>query len=298
LAFTGLASAQGRDPAAAEVLFRRAREAMEARRYAEALPRFVESQRLDPAAGTLMNIATCEEKIGRLASAWQHWKEAIDALPSNDDRVPFARSRVQALEQKLPRLSVSLAAGREQGARVFRDDVELGSASQGMPLPVDAGPHTITVQMAGHRAEQVVVHLSEGQQKQIEVHPGAVSTTPAEGEAAQGAPWRLTVGWTLTGIGVAGLGVAAVSGVMLMNDKRTIEANCPDKACVNQEGLDAVDSARTLSAVNTAAWIAGGVGLGAGLYLLLTAGRSSGSAPAVAPSVGRDGFAFWYRGSF
>jgi hypothetical protein len=83
-----------------------------------------------------------------------------------------------------------------------------------------------------------------------------------------------------------------------MNDKRTIEANCPDKACVNQEGLDAVDSARTLSAVNTAAWIAGGVGLGAGLYLLLTAGRSSGSAPAVAPSVGRDGFAFWYRGSF
>ena len=53
-----LAGAQARDPAAAEVLFRRGRQAMEAKRCAEALPSFVESQRLDPAAGTLLNIAT------------------------------------------------------------------------------------------------------------------------------------------------------------------------------------------------------------------------------------------------
>jgi hypothetical protein len=56
-----LAGAQARDPAAAEVLFRRGREAMEAKRYADALPSFAESQRLDPGAGTLMNLATCEE---------------------------------------------------------------------------------------------------------------------------------------------------------------------------------------------------------------------------------------------
>ena len=143
-------------------------------RCAEALPSFVESQRLDPAAGTLMNIATCEEKVGRLASAWQHWREAIDALATTDDRVAFARNRVQALERKLPRLAVTLTSGRDRGARVFRDGVELGPASQGVPLPVDTGPHAITVRMPGHRVEQTAVRVGEGEQKRIEVQPGAV----------------------------------------------------------------------------------------------------------------------------
>jgi hypothetical protein len=101
----------------------------------------------------------------------------------------------------------------------------------------------------------------------------------------------------LTGVGVAGVGVAAVSGLMLIENKSTVEANCPDKWC-NQEGLDAVASGKTLTAVNTAGWIAGGVGLGAGLYFLLSGGRTRASVPQVAPSVGRDGFAFWYRGNF
>jgi hypothetical protein len=299
LALTGLANAQSRDPAAAEALFRQGREAMEAQRYAEALPRFVESQRLEPAVGTLMNIATCEEKVGRLASAWQRWNEAIDALPATDDRLTFARNRAKALEQRLPRLAVSLASPRDQGARVFRDDVELGPASQGALLPIDPGLHTVTVQMPGHRTEKTTVHLGEGEKKQIEVHSGAAATTvPSEREEPTEAPWRRTVGWTLTGLGVAGVGVAAVSGLMRMEDRGTVETNCPDNVCINQKGLDAVASGRTLTAVNTAGWIAGGVGLGSGLYFLLSGGRSSASAPRVTPSVARDGFSFWYGGTF
>src|SRR5882724_4149653 len=108
---------QVRDPATAEALFRQGRQAMEAKNYQEASQKFAESQRLDPAAGTLMNLATCEEKLGRLASAWQHWKEAIDALPANDDRVVFAQSRVEELEKKLPRLQVTLQSGTDQGAK-------------------------------------------------------------------------------------------------------------------------------------------------------------------------------------
>ena len=291
------ASAQARDPAAAEVLFRRGREAMEAQRCAEALPSFVESHRLDPAAGTLMNIATCEEKVGRLASAWQHWREAIDALAPTDDRVVFARNRVQALEQKLPRLAVFLAAGRDRGARVFRDEVELGPASQGVPLPVDAGRHTITVRMPGHRVEQLVVQVGEGEQKRIDVHPGAVDNQATE-FGTQSGSWRRTLGYTMTGVGIAGLGTAAVSGVMLLDSKRTVETNCPEKNCMNQEGLDAAASGRTLTTVNTVSWIAGGVGLGVGLYFLLSAHRNDKSTTAIAPSFGRDEFAVWCKGSF
>src|SRR5262245_52850537 len=99
IAFAQPAFGQARDAATAEALFRQGRQAMEAKSYAQACPKFAESQKLDPAAGTLMNLATCEEKLGKLASAWQHWKEAIDALPAKDDRIPFAKSRVDDLEK-------------------------------------------------------------------------------------------------------------------------------------------------------------------------------------------------------
>src|SRR5260221_4080478 len=118
------AADQVRDPATAEALFRQGRQAVEAKNYQEAAQKFAESQRLDPAAGTLMNLATSEEKLGRLASAWQHWKEAIDSLPANDDRIAFAQSRVQELEKKLPRLQVTLGKGAGEGAKIYRDQIE------------------------------------------------------------------------------------------------------------------------------------------------------------------------------
>jgi tetratricopeptide (TPR) repeat protein len=160
LALAAPASAQNRDAATAEALFRQGRQAMEAKNFADACQKFSESQKLDPAAGTLMNLATCEEKLGKLASAWQHWKEAIDALPAKDDRITFARSRVEELEKKLPRLQVTLTSGADQGAKVYRDDIEIGPGGQGVPLPVDPGPHTVTVRMTGHFPKTVNVSLA------------------------------------------------------------------------------------------------------------------------------------------
>jgi hypothetical protein len=152
---------QPRDPATAEALFRQGRQAMEAKNYREACPKFAESQKLDPGAGTLMNLATCEEKLVKLASAWQHWKEAIDALPPGDDRVSFARTRVTDLEKKLPRLKVTLASGSNPSAKVFRDEIELAPVSQGVLLPVDPGPHTVTVTLTGHLPEKVTLAVGE-----------------------------------------------------------------------------------------------------------------------------------------
>lgn len=292
-----LTYAEPRDAVAAEALFRRGREAMEAKRYNDALPLFVESQRFDPAAGTLMNLGTCEENVGRIASAWQHWKEAMDALSPDDDRVPLARARIEALERKLPRLAISLASGREQGARVFRDDVELGPAIDGVALPVDPGSHTVRVSMPGHRVERVALRLEEGEQKRVEVHPGAMAPQ-APVETASMATWPRTLGWVLAGAGVASVGTAAITGLVLVDYKSTVESDCPNRSCRTQEGLDAASTARTLTNVNTAAWIAGGAGLGLGAYLLLTTSSDDRRTTAVAPSVSHDGFAVWCRGSF
>ena len=71
--------AQGRDPAAAEALFTEGRKAFDAGDYRIACARFAESQRLDPAVGTLINLAACNEKLDNLALAWETWQQALRA---------------------------------------------------------------------------------------------------------------------------------------------------------------------------------------------------------------------------
>jgi tetratricopeptide (TPR) repeat protein len=290
-----VSDAQTRDGAAAEVLFREGRKAQEANDYQEACQKFGESQKLDPAPGTVMNLATCEEKLGKMASAWQHWREALDTLPPGDARTAFAKGRVRELENRLPRLTVVLTSGEAEGARVFRDDVELGRASLGAALPIDPGPHVVTVLCSGHRPESSVFSIEESEQRKLDVHPG-----PVELDSASGAEIRArsrNLGWVLGGVGVLGLGTAVLTSVLLANAKSLVEADCPNKMCRTSAGVEAAGSGETLLVVNGAAWIVGGLGLGVGAYLILTNGTPS-STNGLMPTVGPNGAAVSYRGTF
>ena len=104
LALVGTPSlAQPRDAAAADTLFRQGREAMKAGDYATACPKFEESQRLDPAAGTVLNLAQCEDQQGKFASAQQHYREAMETLPQGDPRVEVAEAGMASVEKKVPK---------------------------------------------------------------------------------------------------------------------------------------------------------------------------------------------------
>src|SRR5262245_40658607 len=72
----------------ADALFRQARKTVKSGDYALALAQFQASHRLDPAPGTLLNIADCEEHLGRLSAALRHTKDVLLSLGPGDDRVP------------------------------------------------------------------------------------------------------------------------------------------------------------------------------------------------------------------
>jgi hypothetical protein len=291
-----------RDAATAEALFRQGRLAIDNGRFQDACPKFAESQRLDPAAGTLMNLATCEEKLRKLASAWQHWKEAIDMLPTGDDRAPFAQSRVNALEAKLPHLTIRVKGPVEGASKVLRDQTEIGPAGQGVPLPVDAGQHVITVRAPGHFDDATTVTLAEGENKEVIVKIGAVDPAAAArlagGEADDGSGTR-TLGWALGGVGVAGLASAVTTGLMVVSKKHVVEAECnaETKECPSQEGADAASAGRTLLTLNTVSWVIAAAGLGAGAYFVISGSRSRPSAT-IAPTFGPMGGALSCAGTF
>jgi len=282
-----VAKPQPVDPAAAEALFEQGRRALEKNDLETACAKFAESQRLDPGVGTLMNWATCEERQGHIATAWQRWREALAQLPADDDRLAFARGRAAALEPRLPHLSITLRPGAPSGTRVQRDGVVLGRTSLGTPLPVDPGVRSITVEARGFQPRTFRLAIAEGEKKNLEVEPGEPLPLASGSDAsASKASFRRSVGWALVGVGAAGVVTGIVTGVMLDAKNDEVEANCGPDGC-NSIGLDAADDGKTLLVVNTIGWGAAIAGLGAGTFLVLSS-----------PPASQGGFGLAYRSRF
>jgi hypothetical protein len=267
-----IANAGGPDPAAAEALFREGREAAKRGDAAAACGHFAESQRLDPAPGTLLNIADCEEKLGKIASAWAHLREALDALPPNDDRVATAAKHAAELEPRLPRLVVRLANGAPKDARVERDGAEVGAGSLGVPIPIDPGSHRVIVKAAGRRARAYAVDAAETKRVEVLVDAGEIdpSVVPPTRTAEGGAGNRRTFGYVLLGAGGLALGAGAVTGLLAIDRNAAMKGHCDAARTCDQEGLDAARAGRTFDLVSTVSFLAAGALIASGIVWLVT----------------------------
>jgi serine/threonine-protein kinase len=151
------AIAQTLDKSAAVTLFDEAQQLMEAGRYAEACPKYAESNRLDAQLGVLLHLADCYEKTGKLASAWVCFRDAADLADRRaDERSLTAKQRAQALESRLSRLTVTVPQAADvTGLEVRRDGALLTESLWGVAIPVDSGRHTITATAPGKRSGSV-----------------------------------------------------------------------------------------------------------------------------------------------
>jgi hypothetical protein len=309
------ARAQTSDRASAEALFRAGRQANARGDYATACQRFEESNRLDPAIGTVFNLANCREKLGQLASAWQRYQEAIQKLPTGDERIAIATQRVAALEAKLPKLTLTLPDSAPKGALILKDGVELGSGSLGVELPVDPGEHVLIVRAPDHEDRTVSVTLAEGEKRALELEVGAPKPqalqaavpAPASHEgfyppsaparAEQGSSPQRTAGIVIASVGAAGLVLSVVTGALVLSKKHTVDDNCVNKRC-SPDALDAADSGRTLSAVSTVAFVTGAAALGGGIVLVLTGHRHEPAHTALSAAAFAGGGGLRWSGRF
>jgi hypothetical protein len=155
--------------AVADALYRQARDLMAAGKYDEACPKFAQSQQLDPATGTLLNLAACHEKQGKLTTAWLEYSDAVVAArrDAREDRVQYASERAHDLEPKLSRLTLLLAPEADTpGLTIELDGASVGSAVIGAPTPVDPGKHTVRVTAPGKKPRLLSVEMGSAADQQ------------------------------------------------------------------------------------------------------------------------------------
>lgn len=97
--------------AAAVALFDEGRAALQSGDFDVACVKFKESNRIGPAVGTAFNLANCEERRGRLATAWVLFRQVAAQMRPDDPRLSVATERVVALEKRAPRV-IFCADGR------------------------------------------------------------------------------------------------------------------------------------------------------------------------------------------
>jgi tetratricopeptide (TPR) repeat protein len=153
-----LAAAQpASDKAAqADAAFTEGKELMKAGKLAEACSSFDRSQRIDPKVTTLVNLANCREKNGQLATAARAFSDAAEQLRAGTDQASvalrtLAAERVAALQPRLSRLTVRLAANAPDGFELLRGSVAIPAAQWGQPIPLDGGTYQLSARAPGHK---------------------------------------------------------------------------------------------------------------------------------------------------
>ncbi len=288
----------GAETAAAEGLFYESRTLMQAGKFAEACPKLEESMRLDPGIGTQFNLADCNEHIGKVATAWTAFLDAAaqSKVSNQPDREKLARKRAAALEPRLPRLAVDVT-GASAGTEVKRDALVVPAASWGTPVPVDPGPHRITVTVPGKQPWETTVTTREGNVTRVAVprdlpDAGAAivvvrapTAPPPEPVAAvaqsfpepvvesQGSAQR-PIGWVIASLGLVGVGVGAGFGLSSIGKRNDARAHCNTVGC-DSDGVTLRDGAVRDGNIATVTMIAGGATLLGGLLLVLTAPRDA-----------------------
>lgn len=273
-------------------------DAFDAGKYAEAADLFERAERLVHAPPHLLYAARAHVKLGHLVEARELYLTLTrERLAANAPR-PF-RDAQQAGEKELeeiePRLAyVSIVVQGGAGAsnvRVTRNGDAVPSELLGVPIPVNPGSQAYqasadnmestvtTIKLAEGAKETVLLTLrsTEGE-KPSKATPAAAGATSSASAASDSAPSDAGGGRPLLIGSIVGFGVAVAGGVVggvflsksLDNSAKVDELCTPLCPQADRDTVESLDQdATTQKGIAIGGFVAGGLGLAAGVTLLV-----------------------------
>lgn len=280
----------------------RAQAELETKNFAEACPLLAQVYTVNKRPESLVQLADCYEKAGKIASAYAAYALLVSLpdAPSTDALRAKARARYAELGPRRSTVTVRLAPElrRAPGLGVRIDGRDLPPETWDAPHPHDAGRLTVTAEVSGKKPFSSTVDLAtEGASVVVDVsfdarteaqpqNASAFAPAPASsGLGRTGAPGtsgssyfvdETTVGpYQVAGIATFATGTATlltgfVIGLLAAADYNRSAANCYLGICADRAYVAAAEDARAKGDVGT---VVGGVGAvlmatGAAFYFL------------------------------
>lgn len=287
--------------AQAEEQFRQARMAMNEQRYAQAVNLLRASQAAEFGRGKLLNIAVCEEALGQLVLALDHYEMVAAQLPDTDERASVVASKIAALRPRIPTLQI-LVNGAAPGRSLTIDGQEVPASVFAAGMRLDPGAHSIDIVEAGFHRDVI---LTERQHEQLNLKvtsvapfpmpepdpeppatapvpdPAPPRSEPAAGSSLGGS-WTPSVG--LGVMGLASLGTGTVFGILALSKQNESDASCDvfkGTTYCDPRGADLRASSRSFAPISTLTIALGASLLGMAVWKFVDTARSRSKAARV-----------------
>lgn len=275
-------AADGRSSAVtamAEALFKEGKKLLAERQIAAACLKFESSYRIDPAPGTLLNLALCHEQEGKLATAWGEFNESLQVAKKTGraDRSKIAREHISAIEPLLSRFVVIVPDGGTQiGLIVEMDGVRLEEGAWGTAIPIDAGDHKTIVRAPKHKTWEKLVTVEHGKVATVVIPKLERVAEPLPPDA--GNRWKKPVGFSALGLSAVLVGIGGYFGARALSIGGEVNATCDQLVC-NAATWEKIDEGRNAALASNLLIGLGIATVGVGTFFLVTAPRSSKETP-------------------
>ena len=275
----------------ADESFHAGRALLKDKRYADACPKFEQSQRQDPASGTLLALAYCQELSGLLATSWTNYLAAAQLAEreGQSDRQSAAAERATAISARFSKLTVVVPSELLSlpGFHLLRDGIEFERASFGLPVPTDGGTHAFQATAPGRVPwSSTVTLLPEHDQKTLilpvldpvpppssaPARANSPAPPPSDYDAAHRSEIALKrVSLAVAAASIIGLGVGTGFALSAKSKNDDSNANgCTNDGC-DANGTRLRNDALSAARVSTWSFVASGVLAAGSITLYLTA---------------------------
>jgi hypothetical protein len=298
------------DRATARQLGQEGFQALDAKDYKTADDRLRRADRLVHAPTLLLGLARALAGERKFVEAQETYQRIIregvapGAPEAFKQAIESAKTEVSTVAPFIGRVTIAVTAtgGADlPNEKVTVDDVPVNSASLGIARTIDPGEHVLVVTADGYKRAEAHFTVPDGgsvdapvtleKDPNYVVAPPTPPTGPGTGNIVPPPPpggeqppppapasSPSIVPWVVMGIGGVGLVTGVITGALALGDHSTLATACKGGTCPPTESGE-LSSYHTVGGVSTAAFIIGGVGVAAGVVLLLVQPKVSVGAP-------------------
>jgi len=273
---TASAAPSAADLASARELYKEGKELRAAGDPAGALEKLKAAHALGQTPVTGVELGKTHVQLGQLLEAREVFLGVGRMAVQPDETEKSAAAREECaqladeLKPRIPSLTVKVNGVPPGVVPVMTvDGAAVPAVAMATQRRLNPGPHEVVVKAGDGPESRTSVDLKEGEDREISVGvayvPPAPSGPPPQREETRLHPLVFIGG----GVAGAGLIVGGITGAIALSKGHAVSDACNGTRCPESAKSD-YDTGRTMGTISTIAFVAAGIGVGVGVYGLLS----------------------------